>query len=220
MNGPVQYTANFGKFYTLTVTEASGANYGNGVVNSTDGQLHCASTCTVLYATGAKVTLNPVPNAISFFENWAGDCAGKNFPYTVTITRNMNCTAWFLPTLYDVQASHAGTGSGVVTSSDGVYNCVLGVGGPIGGPVCANKYPYASTITLTATPDKGSTFVSWSGTWLGPSGPPQAGCYNYTGGNQCVVVINSLRLPLIELPLTATFSGNYTWWPAVQSLIH
>ena len=46
----------------------------------------------------------------------------------------------------------AGTGSGTVTSSNGLINC---------GSDCTEQYDQGTSVTLTATPDAGSTFAYW-----------------------------------------------------------
>jgi phospholipase C len=54
--------------------------------------------------------------------------------------------------------SLAGTGSGTVMSSPGGINC---------GVTCNMTFPQGSSVSLTATPSSGSTFVGWSGACSG-----------------------------------------------------
>jgi hypothetical protein len=56
----------------------------------------------------------------------------------------------------------AGTGGGTVTSSPSGINC---------GSSCTAFFTTNSTVTLTATPAAGSTFVGWAGACTGPSNP-------------------------------------------------
>lgn len=64
---------------------------------------------------------------------------------------------WFNPT--DTSAmllavSKTGSGSGSVTSAPSGISC---------GATCSASFPLHQNVTLTATPDSGSTFVGWSG---------------------------------------------------------
>ncbi len=72
----------------------------------------------------------------------------------------------------------AGTGTGVVTSDVGVISCPA---------TCSDIYP-GTTVTLSATPNGGSSFAGWSG----------GGC---TGTGTCVVTVNA------AITVTATFNG-------------
>jgi uncharacterized repeat protein (TIGR03803 family) len=88
------------------------------------------------------------------------------------------------PVTYLLGVSKAGTGSGTVTSSDGLINC---------GQVCSAAYNGGAQVTLTATPSPGSLFTSWSG------------C-DSTNGNICTVTMNSSRT------VVATFMLNTTYY--------
>lgn len=63
-----------------------------------------------------------------------------------------------LPIYVNLSVAKAGTGSGTVTSGDGLINC---------GIDCSETYYSNTTVTLTATPDVGSTFTGWSGACSG-----------------------------------------------------
>jgi len=64
-----------------------------------------------------------------------------------------------LPALtHTLSLSKAGDGTGTVTSSPAGIGC---------GSTCSHAYPSATTVTLTATPSTGSTFVGWSGACTG-----------------------------------------------------
>lgn len=55
---------------------------------------------------------------------------------------------------YTLNATKTGTGSGTVNSSDGKISC---------GSDCSESYSPDTVVTLTATPDAGSTFAGWGG---------------------------------------------------------
>ncbi len=84
------------------------------------------------------------------------------------------------PVTYLLSVSKAGTGSGTVSSSDGLINC---------GQVCSAAYNGGAQVTLTATPSPGSEFISWSG------------C-DSTNGNTCTVTMNSSRTVVATFTLS------------------
>src|SRR6185437_4199606 len=72
----------------------------------------------------------------------------------------------------------AGTGTGTVTSSPSGIDC---------GTTCSAAFAQGTPVTLTATPDSGSTFAGWSGD-----------CTNATG--TCLVTMDAAH------SVTATFT--------------
>jgi len=83
---------------------------------------------------------------------------------------------------YDINTltvSRNGTGTGTVTSSPSGINC---------GSTCSAPFSYPTTVTLTATPESGSTFTGWSG--------------YCSGTGSCQVPMTATR------SVTATFSRN------------
>jgi hypothetical protein len=89
---------------------------------------------------------------------------------------------------YTLAVDITGTGSGTVTISPGGIDCRSD---------CSKAYSQGTTVTLTATPDAGSTFTGWSG----------GGC---SGTGACTVTLNS------DTIITAAFFMNcaYTISPA------
>ncbi len=68
-------------------------------------------------------------------------------------------TATFdLGTLNALTVTKSGTGAGTVTSDPAGISC---------GTDCSESYPSTSSVTLTATPNSGSTFGGWSGACSG-----------------------------------------------------
>ena len=88
------------------------------------------------------------------------------------------------PQQYTLTVTKAGTGSGTVTSNPAGINC---------GADCSEAYNQGTSVTLTATPDSGSTFTGWSGACSG------------TGA--CIVNMTS------DKAVTAAFAVSYdgTW---------
>jgi uncharacterized repeat protein (TIGR02543 family) len=67
-------------------------------------------------------------------------------------------TANFNPSIYTLDVSKTGTGTGTVTSIPSGINC---------GPVCSEAYDYNMPVTLCASTGTGSTFSGWSGACTG-----------------------------------------------------
>jgi hypothetical protein len=80
--------------------------------------------------------------------------SGSSIVGTATFSLDAGGGGVVLPqlTIYTV-----GTGTGTVTSSDGVINCTT-----IGGAGCTGNYVSGTTVVLTAVPAAGSTFGGWS----------------------------------------------------------
>jgi subtilisin family serine protease len=63
-----------------------------------------------------------------------------------------------------LEIKKVGTGSGTVVSTPGAINC---------GVNCKAPFPFAAVVSLTGTPDPGSTFGGWSGGGCSGIGPCQ-----------------------------------------------
>ncbi|MHA2610064.1 MAG: InlB B-repeat-containing protein [bacterium JZ-2024 1] len=135
--------------FNLTVTKAG---TGSGTVTSNPAGINCGTTCSTSFPSGSTVTLSATPDPGSSFAGWSGDpdCSDGQ----VTMNANKTCTATFILQTYTLTVNKAGDGSGTITSTDGNINC---------GSDCTESYPYGATVTLTATPDPGSSFDGWSG---------------------------------------------------------
>ena len=77
------------------------------------------------------------------------------------------------PTTHSVTVGKIGAGSGTITG--GTISC---------GSTCQNVFSIGSTVTLTATPTSGSTFVGWSG--------------SCTGTGTCTLTMNSDKVVTAE----------------------
>jgi uncharacterized repeat protein (TIGR01451 family) len=88
---------------------------------------------------------------------------------------------------HNLSVTTSGDGDGVVTSSDGGINCDSTIGDPELTD-CFEVYDEGTDVTLTATPNEGSTFVQWTG------------C-DSTEGNTCFVTMNDERTVNAEFGL-------------------
>jgi len=106
------------------------------------------------YHTGDEVTLTAVPNPGWSFTSWTGDANGNTNPLIVTMTANKSITANFTQNEYSLTVSINPPDRGVVTKSPNK---------PI--------YFYGETVILTAIPNPGWHFSSWSGNATGGTNP-------------------------------------------------
>ena len=162
--------------YPVTVTRAG---TGTGTVTSAPAGINCGATCQGTFASGTTVTLTATPAMGSTFSGWSGaGCSGIG-TCQVLVTAAASVTATFTLNQYPLTVTRAGTGVGAVTSTPAGINC---------GATCSANYNYGTAVTLTATPNVGSTFAGWSGA-----------C---TGTGSCVVTITAAA------SVTATFTIN------------
>ncbi len=163
--------------YALTVTKGG---TGTGSVTSSPTGISCGSTCNATFATNTNVTLTASADSGSSFAGWGGACSGTG-SCTVPMTKAQSVTANFtsIGTTYFLTVTKGGTGTGTVTSSPSGVNC---------GATCAPAFNSGTSVTLTATPDAGSSFGGWTGA-----------C---TGTGTCNVTMTAAR------NVTATFNKN------------
>ena len=95
------------------------------------------------YSSNTVVTLNASPAAGWVFDGWAGDATGTNLTVNVTMDRNEQVTARFVPT-YSLSLEAAGGGTFTIA--------------PPSGPYLSN-----SVVTITATSASGWVFLYWLG---------------------------------------------------------
>ena len=99
------------------------------------------------YHSGTNVTLTATADAGWNFDNWSGDITGEDNPLIVTISdTDISVTADFSEAEYTliIDINPANSGSVTVNPDQDVYG-------------------YNDTISLTAQPDSGYYFESWSG---------------------------------------------------------
>ena len=124
---------------------------GGGTITTTPGSINCPADCDEDFANGTVVTLVPTPDPGSEFLVFTGgpECASG----VVTMDEAHSCTAFFnlMPVL---TMGFSGNGSGHISSAPAGIDC---------GTDCTEVYFAGTVVTLTATPDVGSTFVQWKG---------------------------------------------------------
>ena len=106
------------------------------------------------YNHGSTVVLTATPATGYVFSSWSGDATGSANPLTVTMNGNKNITANFtaIPVNTFTLTVNATNGS-VAKNPD------------------TPTYPSGSTVQLTATPNSGYNFISWSGDATGSTNP-------------------------------------------------
>jgi hypothetical protein len=142
---------------TLTVSKSGN---GTGTATSNPAGIDCGATCSEKFATNSSVTLSAVADTGSTFTGWSGaGCSGTGtcvvtMDATKTVTADFNLTEYTL----DVTSAH-----GTVTKD----------------PDQAT-YHYGDVVELTATPDAGWSFGSWSGDVTDTANPVSVTIYGNT----------------------------------------
>lgn len=94
MDSAKSVTAAFGVAtltHPLTVTLA-----GSGVGAVTSTGIDCGTDCTETYPEGTQITLTAIPDGLSIFAGWSGECSGTG-TCVLEMTRSMAVTAYFEP---------------------------------------------------------------------------------------------------------------------------
>lgn len=148
-------------FYNLSVTRSGD---GTGRVTSDPVGIDCGSDCSEDFVYGSFVTLTASPDPGSVFVGWSGEgCDGVTLPTcTVVMDRDRTIDAHFIRITHTLTVILDGDGSGEVVSSPPGIDC---------GTDCSEAYPEGEQVTLTATPDAGSSFAGWSGGGCGTANP-------------------------------------------------
>ena len=152
----VTYAASTTPTFALALTNAG---TGVGTVSSDPAGINCGSTCSANFNQNANVTLTAAPAAGSSFVSWSGACSGSSTSCTVAMNAAKSVTATFntVPTggtNFALTVTKTGTGGGRVSSNPGGINC---------GSTCSANFAQASSVSLSVTPDPGSSFSGWSG---------------------------------------------------------
>jgi hypothetical protein len=161
MNQSKTVTATFALVYnTLTIRKG-----GCGTGTVTGPGIDCGSTCTGTVTRGTTVTLGSNPDSGSVS---AGMYRGTSRLYpenTLTVLGDVTVSALFGLQAYNVCVQPAGTGSGIVRTSDSMHiSCAISSQYGISG-TCSGNLPTTGNFytTLYATPASGSSFGGWTG---------------------------------------------------------
>jgi subtilisin family serine protease len=134
---------------------------GAGSVTSAPSGIDCSGTtnCLAMFYPGTQVTLTATPrDAGAAFAGWGGDCSGTTPTCFVTVSAAIVVTAQFDRVGPRLTVTRSGSGGGTVTSWPSGVDC---------GATCASSFAPGTSVSLTATPDPGSTFAGWSGACSG-----------------------------------------------------
>jgi uncharacterized repeat protein (TIGR02543 family) len=175
----------------LEVSQA-GTGGGTGKISSSPAGINnCVATCGFDYNVNTLVTLSATPDVNSSFTGWTGACTNASGDCTVTMTAAKFVTAKFAyvpPATSTLKITKDGGGTGVVSDSNNIINC---------GSTCQADFYQTDTVTLTATPNTGSSFAGWTGA-----------CTNASG--VCVVTMEAAKTVNATFNIGSTFALNLT----------
>jgi len=208
--------ASLGGRLTIDRTNAS-TNTGTGSVTSVGNGIKCDGSntekCDNLIAKNTRLRLTAQAGANSSFGGFVDGnnsslCGGANL-CDVTLTADMTVRAVFSgnpPPGVALTANKAGSGAGTVTSSPQGISC---------GPSCTSvafSFASGSIVTLTATPDANSRFVSFSSNCAPVSGNPTQ-C-TITMSTPATVTTTFTATKPLTVSKTGTGTGTVTSSPA------
>ena len=114
--------------------------------------------CAISYVSGSLVTLVADPQPGSTFDGFFGECFSSSLTCSFTITSDSVVEAIFSQGssegLVRFMLTKGGAGSGRVVSNPPGIDC---------GTDCSTNFEQGTQLTLTATPDAGSSFGGWQG---------------------------------------------------------
>lgn len=171
---------------------------GSGSVSSVPSGISCGPSCDADFETGTLVTLTASPSAGSTFSSWSGGGCSGGIPTCVVVMNTIQSVTAIFDAVAPIPMStltveKSGSGNGTVRSAPSGIDC---------GGRCTASFPTNNTVTLTANPASGSTFVGWSGACSGTS------CTVTMSSDQTV----SAQFDLVPqfVTLTVNKSGNGT----------
>jgi hypothetical protein len=162
---------------------------GNGTVSG--GGISCPGTCSATVNPGQSVTLTATPAGGFIFLGWGGACGGTRTTCTLTMNGDKTVSASFgAPPRLTVTPPSNGTVSG------GGINCP---------GTCTATFNPGQSVTLTARPNGGFSFLGWGGSCSGT----RTTCTLTMNGDKNVSASFGARPRLtVEEPNGGTVSGG------------
>ena len=161
---------------------------GSGTITGTG--ISCGDTCGGDYSSGTTVVMTATAAQGSVFTGWSGAGCSGTAPCTVTMDADQTLTATFATNTVILSLNQ--TGSGTITGTPGNITC---------GATCSYSVTAGQTVTLTATPNMGYYFESWSGACSGS----ETCSLNMTAAQS--VTANFVAIPSGYSALSVTKSG-------------
>jgi hypothetical protein len=197
--GPCEAQASATKTWTgvVPVTHTLSVDItGSGSVTSSPSGIACPGDCTQDYTEGESVVLTPEPAPGFVFSGWSGACTG-NAGCTVTMSADQTVGTTFTPVPVTHTLNVTVSGAGSVTSDPAGIACPDG---------CSAPFADGASVTLTATPNEGSTFTGWGGACSGTEG-----CTVTMSADQTVsATFEAVVPPSGDLPVTEASSPALT----------
>jgi hypothetical protein len=151
---------------------------GSGSLLSDPAGIFCSGSCSATYLSGTNLSLYPTAASGYYFTGWSGACSGIG-SCQVNMTDNRSVTATFavIPqTGFTLTVNKTGNGSISSLSPNASINC---------GITCQGSFTAGQWVTLFAQPDRGHTFMGWSGQAAGICGR-KTSCDVYLSSNQSI----------------------------------
>ena len=199
MDASKMCNATFGiQQFTLNVVNLSDG-FASGIITSSPAGISCGGDCSEAYAENTRVALTPMPDPGSQFGSWSGDCDADG---AVTMDSDKSCGATFVK-FFTLTIQKNGTGSGNVSSLDGLIDC---------GGDCSESYGANSIVSFNITPDPGSTFVGWSGSSGCPTSPTSSALM--VADLACTATFDLISVHTLTVNKAGTGDGTLTSSPA------
>jgi len=143
---------------------------------------------SVTYNNGSNVILTATPSVGFVFTSWSGDATGSVNPLTVKMNANKNITANFIAVANTFTLNVTALNGKVLKNPDQL------------------NYLNGTAVILTATPDQGYSFSSWSGDANGNSSPVTV---NVNANKN--VTANFTLMPVVSCPVVVDLglAGDY-----------